>query len=253
MLLLIYSASLSYIILFRLSEIVAKVHRNDGRNIQIFNTELLARNMWHIRFYSSKWMEANTCAWYSCALGVGCLCVRVFFFLSRVAHLRMNSILYYYLVFDRTPALSSPAQTENGSGNNQRSSKAIRRRPPIVSGGGGGGPGGSLKLGTPMKLQRIVTQSPAEDFETLTAEAPQRSRSDPMASVSTGGGGMGERTSTARAPRKFSRDGDNNDKPGFTTTTSGGRYARGRLANSNSGCGDGRFASSFHGLLCVRL
>lgn len=121
--------------------------------------------------------------------------------------------------------------------------------------GGGGGPGGSLKLGKPMKLQRIVTQSPAEDFETLTAEAPpQRSRSDPMASVTTGGGGMGDRGSTARAPRKFDDNNKNDNKPGFTT--SGGRYARGRLAKQRfwmwrlASCARFFF---FIGCLCVRL
>lgn len=134
-------------------------------------------------------------------------------------------------LIDRTPALSSPAQTENGSGNNQRSKDVRPRRPPITTGASGGGGGGGLKLGKPMKLQRIVSQTPAEDFETLTAEAPQRTRQDPMASASTGGGGMGERTGTARAPRKLNRGEDDNDKPGFT---SGGRYATERLANSNS-------------------
>ena len=174
-------------------------------------------------------------------------CVTFSFF--HVAHLfrcRRVSI-------DSTPALSSPAQTENGSGNEQSSSKAIRKRPPVFS-GGGGGPGGSFKLGKPMKLQRIVSQSPAEDFETLTAEAPpQRSRSDPMASVSTGGGGMGDRGSTARAPRKF--DDKKNDKPGFTT--SGGRYAWGKLAKQRfwmwrwASCARARLL--VHWLLCVRL
>lgn len=68
-----------------------------------------------------------------------------------------------------------------------------------------------------MKLQRIVSQSPAQSFEELTAEAAPRSRQDPA------GGGEG-RSTTSRAPRKFSR-GDGDDKPGNT----GGGYAT-RLA-----------------------
>jgi hypothetical protein len=58
-----------------------------------------------------------------------------------------------------------------------------------------------------MKLQRIVSQSPAEDFETLTAEPPQRNRQEPVASAST--------DRAPRPPRKFSRD---EEKPA-------GRYA----------------------------
>lgn len=89
-----------------------------------------------------------------------------------------------------------------------------------------------------MKLQRIVSQSPAEDFDELTAEAPQRSRQDPVASVSSVGGEG--RTTTTRGPRKFSRgdDDDGNDKQGYT---SGGGYATRRSANNSAYVETGAF------------
>jgi hypothetical protein len=154
-------------------------------------------------------MEADKIAhtWYSSALGVRSSIVMQLFLFLHVAHLfsKKKSSMYH-----RTPVLSSPAQTENGNGNNQRS-KPPRRRPPI--GGGGGGGGGSFKLDKPMKLQRIVSQSPAEDYETLTAEPSQRNRKESLASVST------ERNTAPRPSRKFSRD---EEKPAFAV---GGRYA----------------------------